>query len=97
MAKNKIDDLRDHLFAQLERLGDEDLVSKEGELEREIERAKAINNLSATLINSAKVETDRVNAVHRLGKYAGSNLLRDQEKQALGIENRRALPAAGKK
>ena len=39
--KNTLGDLNNHLFAQLERLGDEDL--KDDALTEEIERAKAIN------------------------------------------------------
>lgn len=55
--KNKIDDLRDHLFQQLERLGDDDVVKGDG-LEREIKRAKAMSDLAGTLIDSARVEVD---------------------------------------
>lgn len=49
--KNKIDDLRNHLFAALEALADEDDPM-------EIERAKAISDVAQTIINSAKVEVD---------------------------------------
>lgn len=46
--KNTLADLNNHLFAQLERLGDEDLDSQE--LENEIERAKAIATISSQII-----------------------------------------------
>jgi hypothetical protein len=51
MAKNKICDLRDHLFETLEALKD-----KESPLD--LDRAKAICNVAQTVINSAKVEVD---------------------------------------
>lgn len=57
-TKNKISDLRDHLFAQLERLGDETL-SKE-DVEKEIWRADAISNVAGKIIESAKVEVDYI-------------------------------------
>ena len=47
--KNKIEDLRNHLFATLEALQDEDNPM-------EIERAKAVSDVAQTLIESAKVE-----------------------------------------
>lgn len=49
--KNKIEDLRNHLFATLEALADD-------EKPMEIERAKAISEVAQTIINSAKVEVD---------------------------------------
>ena len=46
--KNTLADLNNHLFAQLERLGDEDLQPQE--LENEIARAKAIATISSQII-----------------------------------------------
>ena len=54
--KNNITDLANHLFAELERLGDEEL---EGEkLDKEIERAKAIALVGRQLVDAAKVAVD---------------------------------------
>jgi hypothetical protein len=47
--QNKIEDLRNHLFATLEGLRDKDAPM-------EIERAKAISQVAQTIIESAKVE-----------------------------------------
>lgn len=47
--KNKMTDLRDHLFATLEALQDPDKPM-------EIERAKAIADVAKVLVDSAKVE-----------------------------------------
>lgn len=52
--KNKISDLRDHMFAQLERLGDSDL--KPEEMKAEIERAKALSDIGKVIVESAKTE-----------------------------------------
>lgn len=54
--KNKIDDLRNHLFAQLERLGDESLKGEA--LQEEIGRAKAIGQVASQITDSARVEVD---------------------------------------
>ena len=51
--KNTMDDLRDHLFEQLERLKD---AETEDELGREIRRAESVAKVSNQLIETAKVE-----------------------------------------
>lgn len=62
--KNKLSDLQNHLFAQLERLGDEDLTGEK--LAEEINRAKAVNDVAqqiianGTLVLKAKIAVDSV-------------------------------------
>ena len=56
MAKNKLEDLGNHLFAQLERLGDEDL-SKE-EIELEMKRAKSICGIASNIVSSGRLALD---------------------------------------
>src|SRR5579863_7379883 len=58
MAKNKLSDLRDHLFETLEAL-------KDKENPMEIDRAKAIAGIAQTIINSATVEVKAINALGR--------------------------------
>jgi len=60
MANNKLSDLRDHIFMALERLADEGLTSEQ--VAQEVDKAKAIAQLSSTIISSAKVEIDFINA-----------------------------------
>ena len=52
--KNKLSDLNNHLFAELERLGDEDLKGEE--LAAEVERAKSISNISSQIVQNANVQ-----------------------------------------
>lgn len=52
--KNKIEDLRNHLFAQLEKLSD----CNKSQLDVEINRANAMVEMAKTLIESAKVEVE---------------------------------------
>jgi hypothetical protein len=49
--KNKIEDLRNHLFVTIESLLDPDKPM-------DIDRAKAVADVAQTIINSAKVEVD---------------------------------------
>ena len=52
MPKNKLDDLRNHLFEVIEMLKDGDIS---------VENAKAIKGVGDTIINSAKVELQFIN------------------------------------
>lgn len=51
--KNKLTDLNNHLFAQLERLGDEELTGEK--LTEEIHRAKVIANIAQQIVNSGNL------------------------------------------
>ena len=54
--KNKIEDLRNHLFATIEGLLDPDKPM-------ELDRAKAVAEVAQVMINSAKVEVAMVKAL----------------------------------
>lgn len=58
MAKNKLVDLNNHLFAQLERLSDEELKGEE--LKQEQERAKSVALISKNIIDNAKLTLEVV-------------------------------------
>jgi len=62
--KNKLIDLNDHMFAQLERLSDEDL--KGDKLTEEITRSKAITSVANQIINNARLAMDAQKAVNDL-------------------------------
>jgi len=53
MPRNTLSDLNNHLFEQLERLNDDDLT--EEDLQKEINRAKAISNIAAQIINNGQL------------------------------------------
>ena len=63
--KNKITDLNNHLFAQLERLGDEDLTAEE--LDKEINRSKAISQIASTIVESSKVTVEAMKIMEKAG------------------------------
>jgi len=72
-VKNKIEDLRNHLFATLEALQDQDNPM-------ELDRAKVIADVSQTIINSAKVEVDFVKAT---GRVTGSGFIDAEQRPQL--------------
>ena len=71
MAKNKLSDLNNHLFAQLERLNEEDLNDQQ--IKNEVSRAKAISVIASQVIKSAKVTIDAMKLVAN-GDYAVNEL-----------------------
>lgn len=77
--RNKLSDLNNHLFTQLERLNAEDLTDEE--LKKEIDRAKAMSGIATQIVNGTKAVVDAMKLVHRgdapevLGKLLGNGLV----------------------
>jgi len=76
MAKNKLSDLNDHLFAQIERLSDETM--KPETMELEIKKAKVLVPLSDQVIQNAKL-------VYQVAKSLSEGELKHAPEQ-FGIE-----------
>ena len=53
--KNNLGDLNNYLFEQLERLNDDDSLENEEHFNRQIRRAKAITDVSKTIISNANL------------------------------------------
>lgn len=83
--KNKIEDLRNHLFATIEDLRDT-------EKPMDIQRAKAIAEVAQTIINSAKVEVDFIEAT---GATRGTGFIPEDKKPAESGDGR-AIPRIGR-
>ncbi|WP_110636308.1 hypothetical protein [Salinicola salarius] len=82
--KNRIEDLRNHLFATLEALQDE-------EKPMEIGRAKAISDVAQTIINTAKVEIDFMEAT---GAGPGTDFIPGEKGRPPLPDSRGTLPKA---
>lgn len=59
--KNRLTDLNDHLFAQLERLADEDLTADA--IRSEVERAQAIVRVADKIVDNANLQLRAVQFV----------------------------------
>lgn len=79
--KNRIEDLRNHLFETIEQLKDKDAPM-------EIERAKAVSEVAQTMINSAKVEVEYLKVTDQV---RGSGFLENDKPKLtpIGDESRR--------
>lgn len=64
--KNKLSDLNNHLFAQLERLSDEALTAEQ--IGQEVERAQAIVSVSDQIIGTAALQFKAAELVARHGR-----------------------------
>ena len=63
--KNRLSDLNNHLFAQLERLSDEDLDAEK--IEQEVKRADAIVDVSEQIIKNADLQLKAVKVLAEHG------------------------------
>lgn len=53
--RNRLSDLNNYLFEELERLNDDEELQDETKLKRELDRSKAITNVSQQIISNANV------------------------------------------
>ncbi len=74
--KNKIADLRNHMFAALERLSAEDLT--EEDLKKEIQRSQAISEVGKVIVESAKTEILYAKLTGK-GRDQAANFLEEKE------------------
>jgi len=65
--KNKLTDLNDHLFAQLERLSDESLSADE--ISKEVTRAQAIVDIADCIVANASVQLKAVQLAADHGSF----------------------------
>jgi hypothetical protein len=70
--KNTLTDLNNHLFAQLERIGNESLTKDQ--LQDEINRSKAITSLGSVVVANARVVLDAQNAMFDTPNYERKEL-----------------------
>ena len=69
MMKNGLIDLNNRLFASLERLNDESITGEQ--LEMEISRAKAVNEVAAKIIDTASLalQSEKLKAEYGAGNF----------------------------
>jgi len=70
VKKNRLIDLNDHLFEQLERLNDDELQDEK--LTQEVKRAASMTNIAKQIIDSGRLALDAK-------KVVTSGLMREEE------------------
>ncbi len=79
--KNKIGDLNNHLFAQLERLNAEDEEKLTGDaLKEELERARAISSIAKDIIQVGQLQLKATIAQREYALGKGTGLLQIEDK-----------------
>ncbi len=68
MTKNRLSDLNDHLFAQIERLADEDLTSEQ--IDKEVKRGNTIIAAADQILRHATLQ---IQAAKMVSDYDGSD------------------------
>jgi hypothetical protein len=82
--KNKLSDLNNHLFAQLERLGDEDLTPEQ--IEQEARRGEAIVAVAETIVRNADLQFKAASLLAQHGYHFEphlSSIAPDPERKAI--------------
>lgn len=65
MPQNKLTDLNNHLFEEMERLMDDDLSGED--MKKEIKRANAITSVSNQIISNMRLQTEIVQMAYDMG------------------------------
>jgi uncharacterized protein (UPF0371 family) len=86
--QNKLTDLNNHLFAQLERLSDEELSGEK--LAEEIQRGKAITGIASQIIangnmvlNSIRLQAEYTRDVPALPEFFGDNPVPEKQQKKI--------------
>ena len=87
--KNKLTDLNNHLFAQLERLSDEELTAEQ--IGAEVERAEAVVAVSDQIVRNADLQLKAVTILANHGARVGQHLTMLEDRQAPALV---AVPTA---
>ena len=77
--KNKLTDLNDHLFAQLERLSDESLTPEQ--IEKEVVRAQAVVQVADCIVANAGVQLQAVQLAAEHGGFVKVPFMQIEVKQ----------------
>lgn len=84
MAKNKIDDLRNHLFETLEAL-------KDDEKPMDLDRARAVADVAKVIVDSAKVEVEFLKVS---GAVRSTGFMPETDVDDIIRESRKRLPSS---
>lgn len=94
--KNKLNDLTDHLFAQLERLSDEGM--DKDKLDLEVQRTNSIVSVSEQIISNAQVALSAAELVakHGCGNWESMLPNVDGKPKPPGVEHKKVPDYSGK-